>query len=370
MGCKTKMTALLIAAGTLLALAAAFAVRNDLWRGRADAASADGEQIVKIATEWYKSHFKDVSLSSPDATGGDIVINGAKAYRYRAQTTYKFDIVVSSSNETVMVCGICPVDVRKERMDAMREFAVRADFKMRESIATLYLDTNGVLRCRAAMPFDALLVDADEAMWKMAASVEEVLFNCEKAARRVCNGECTPSAAVGEVNEVSTLLDNCPCYKKWVDLYKDLPPVEDVVKRWFDRNEGYYEMHHDPCVTRFTGFWRIMDDYFFDTINYSVTIENGIIIGVCRCPVSLKSEELRSEVVAFVSDFNSRNVEVTLKTDLDEGKLSVQHAIPVSVLRRPRSDLRFQSAMSGITGAPEEALWGIKKDIEGMLGAK
>ena len=365
---KKGNAALAVIAG--LAVSVSMTALGNPRLGNADAAPVDRRQIVKIATEWYKGHFKDVSLSSPAASGADIVITGKKAYRHGAPGVYRFDVVVSPSNETIMVCGTCPIEVRKDRMDAVREFAVRVDFKMRESIATLYLDTNGTLRCRAAMPFDALLVDADEAMWKMVASVEEVLFNCEKAARRVCDGGCTPATAAGEVKEVSTLLDNCPCYRDWVDLYKDLPPVEDVVKRWFDKNQGYYEMHRDPCVTRFTGFWRIMDDHFFDTINYGVVIENGVARGICRCPVSLKGEDLRREIVAFVSGFNSRNVKVALKMDLDEGRLSVQHVLPVSVLRRPRSDTRLQAALSGITGIPEMSLWGIEKALEGMLGAK
>ena len=286
----------------------------------------DKEQIARIATEWYKSHFKNISLSMPTAVGDDVLITGEKAYQHEAQRSYRFKVSISSSNETIMVCGVCPLGIGREHLDAMREFAVRADFKMRESIATLYLDANGDLRCKATMPFDALLVDPDEAMWLMAGSVEKKMSSCEKAARLVCDRGVSPSTAIREIGEGTALPGNCPCQRKWVDIYKGLPPVEDVVKRWFDEEQGYYEMHHAGSDTKFSGVWRYENG---DAMGYSVEIGHKILSSSCRNPINFLNENRRdNEMCEFISRFNEINNNVSIIMDFDKGEMFFRHSMP------------------------------------------
>ena len=349
----------------LLALAAVFGCSRN---GNPDAAPADGQQIVKIATEWYKSHFKDLSLLETSSIGDDIVITGEKVYQHGAPRSYRFEVLISSSNETIMVCGVCPMGVGREHVNAMREFAVRADCKLRESIATLYLDATGDLRCRATMPFDALLVDPDEAMWLMVGSVEAKLSSCEKAARPVCDRGSTPFAAVNEIGEYAAALSNCPCYRKWVDIYKGLPPVEDVVKRWFDEEGGYYEMHHAGSDTKFSGVWRFENG---DAMGYRVEIGHQILSGSCRNPINFLYENTRTdEMCEFISRFNEESKDVSIIMDFDKGNMFFQHSMPVSVLRRPRTKERLQKTLSDITGVVYDAYWRTKKDVELIISVR
>ena len=336
--------------------------------GESTATHTDGQQIARMATEWYKSHFKNISLSKPIAIGYNIEITGEKAYQRDASGSYRFEVLISSSNETIMVCGVCPFGVGMEHRDAIREFAVRADCKMRESIATLYLDAKGDLRCRAVMPFDALLVDPDEAMWLMVGSVEEKLSGCEKAARLVCNGNTTLSTTISEIGDGVALLGNCPCHRKWVDIYKGLPPVEDVVKRWFDEEQGYYEMHHAGSDTRFSGVWRYEDG---DAMGYSVEVGHQILSSSCRNPINFLNENRRDEEMCeFISSFNERSNDVSIIMDFDKGEMFFRHSIPVSVLRLPRTKERLKKNLSDITGVICDAYWRTKKDVGLIIGAR
>lgn len=349
-------------------IAASFPLTGCSKRGESAAVRAEGRQVARVATEWYKSHFKDMSLLEPASIGDDILITGEKAYQRGAPRRYRFEASISSTNETIMVCGICPIDVGVERLGTLREFAVRADCRMRESIATLYLDAKGDLRCRATMPFDALLVDPDEAMWLMVGSVEEKLSSCEKAARRVCAGGCSLSAAISEIGEVSAIPDNCPCHRKGVDIYKGLPPAEDVVKRWFDEEQGYYEMRHAGSDTKFSGVWRYEDG---EAMGYGVEIGHQVLTSWCRNPINFLNENRRDdEMCEFISRFNERSNNVSIIMDFDKGDMFFRHSMPVSVLRIPRTKERLGKTLSGITGVVCDAYWGTLKDIGLIIGAR
>ena len=361
-------TVIAMFAGVLLGSSVTIAVRSLPLRGVPKVAPANKCQIVNIATEWYKSHFKGISLSMPTAVGDDVVVTGEKAYHREDTLRYRFEVVISSSNETIRVCGICPIDVGRERLGALREFAVRAACKMRESIATLYLDAKGALRCRATMPFDALLVDSDEAMWLMVGSVEEKLSNCEKAARRVCNDGLSPSAAVGEFDEIAAVPGNCPCYRAWVDIYKGHPRTEDIVKKWFDEEGGYYEMHHAGSDTKFSSVWRFEDG---DAMGYGIEIGHQVLTSWCRNPIKFLYENSRDdEMCEFISRFNERNNSVSIIMDFDKGEMFFRHSMPVSVLRLPRTKERLQKTLSDITGVVYDAYWRTLKDIGLIIGAR
>ena len=349
----------------LLVLAVVFGY---FWNGNPDTLPADGQQIARMATEWYKSHFKEMSLSAPVSIGDDILITGEKVYQHGAPRSYRFEVSISPSNETIMVCGICPIDVDGERLGTLREFAVRADCKMRESIATLYLDAKGALRCRATMPFDALLVDLDEAMWLMVGSVEAKLSSCEKAARSVCDGGRTPSAAINEIGEYAAALSNCPCYRKWVDIYKGLPPVEDVVKRWFDEEQSYYEMFHAGSDTKFSGVWRLDEGA---AMGFGVEIGHQVLKSWCRNPINFLNENRRDdEMCEFISKFNERNNNVAIVMDFDKGNMFFQYSIPISVLRLPRTKERLQATLSDITGVICGAYWRTEEEVGLIIGAR
>ena len=336
--------------------------------GESAAVQTDGRQVAKMATEWCKSHFKNISLSMPTAVGDDILITGEKAYQREAPRRYRFEVSILSSNETIMVCGICPIEVGGERLGKLREFAVRADCKMRESIATLYLDATGSLRCRATMPFDALLVDPDEAMWLMVGSVEAKLSSCEKAARRACDGGVSLSMAISEIDENAAALSNCPCYREWVDLYKEHPRTEDVVKRWFDEEAGYYEMHHAGSDTKFSGVWRFENG---DAMGYGVEIGHQVLTSWCRNPINFLYENRRDdEMCEFISRFNERSNDVSIIMDFDKGEMFFRHSMPVSVLRLPRTKERLQKTLSGITGVVYDAYWRTWKDVGSIIGAR
>lgn len=333
-------------------------------------------QIAKIATEWFINHYQNVKLRNLVETDEGTVISGEVVYRDGMISSYGLEIFVCPSNEIIVVRGTCPVKIRQERIAAMREFAVRADFKMRESIATLYFDEEGSLRCRASMPFDALLIDVEEAMWMLAASIESKLLSCEGAARRVCEEECSPTVAVGDIKEFHLLTEDylhkssCACEPSRFISYEGLPPVEDVVKQWFDKEQGYYEMHHDPCTTQFTGFWRYMGDDYFDSVSYRVDIVNRTLICMCRCPLSLQGDGGHDEIVGLVADFNARHHKASLKMDLDAGHLTTQYEMPVSLLRRPRSQACFRSAVTDMTSVPDKALVEIYEKLQWILSAK
>ena len=203
------------------------------------------------------------------------------------------EIVACQTNETLVVRGTCPVKVRKDRIADMREFVVRADFKTRESIATLYLDAEGRLRCRASMPFDALLIDAEEAMWMLAASVESKILSCEG-----------------------------------------------------------------------------MDDDYFDMVCYRVDIATRTLVGMCHCPLSLQGDGGHDGIVGLVLDFNLRDDRASLKMDLDAGHLTTQYGMPVSLLRRPRSQSRFRAVATDMTGVPDRALVETYGKLQWILGAK
>ena len=336
--------------------------------GEPAAAQTDGRQIARIATEWYKSHFKDMSSLEHASIGDDILITGEKVYQREAPRRYRFEVSISPSNETIMVCGICPIDVGGERLGTLREFAVRADYKIRESIATLYLDAKGALRCRATMSYDALLIDLDEAMWLMVGSVEEKLSRCEMAARRVCDGGCSLSTVVAEIGEVAAVLGNCPCYRKWVDIYKGQPPVEDVVKRWFDAEEGYYEMYHAGSDTKFSGVWRYENG---EAMGYGVEIGHHVLKSWCRNPINFLNENRRDdEMCEFISRFNERSRSVSIIMDFDKGNMFFQHSMPVSVLRLPRTKERLDRTLADITGVICDAYWRKRKAIELIIGAR
>ena len=350
---------------SLLALAAVFGCSRN---GNPDTAPADGRQIARVATEWYKSHFKEMSLSTPASMGGDILITGEKVYQREAPRRYRFEVSISPSNETIMVCGICPIEVGGERLGDLREFAVRADCKLRESISTLYWDGKGALRCRATMPFDALLIDLDEAMWLMVGSVEEKLSRCEMAARRVCDGGCSLSTVVAEIGEVAAVLGNCPCYRKWVDIYKGQPPVEDVVKRWFDAEEGYYEMYHAGSDTKFSGVWRYDDGM---AMGYGVEMGHQVLKSWCRNPINFLNENRRDdEMCEFISRFNERSRNVSIIMDFDKGKMFFQQSMPISVLRLPRTKERLKKNLFDITGVICDAYWRTRKEVGLIIGAR
>ena len=352
------------------------AIRSFPQREIPKAEPEDKCQVAKIVTEWLKSHYQNVKLRNPVATDNGMVISGEVAYRDGVFSSYGLEIVICPSSETVVVHGTCPVKVRKERIAAMREFAVRADFKMRESVATLYLDAEGSLRCRASMPFDALSIDAEESMWMLAASIESKLLSCESAAKRVCDEECSPTEAVGDIKEFQLLTEDylhkssCECEPRRFASYEGLPPVEDVVKQWFDKEQGYYEMHRDPCTTQFTGFWRYMGDDYFDSVSYRVDIANRTLICMCRCPLSLQGDGGHDEIVGLVSDFNSRHDRASLKMDLDAGRLTTQYEMPVSLFRRPRSQARFRTVAADMTSVPDKALVEIYEKLQWILSAK
>lgn len=369
-------TVMAVVAGVALGAAMTIATRSLPRWGMPEAAPADKCQIAKIATDWFRGHCQNVELPEPAMLGDGIAISGKIAYRKGLFRSYGLEIAVCPSNETVVIRGTCPIEVKDERMAEMREFAVRADFKTRESIATLYLDADGRLRCRTSMPFDALLIDSEEAMWMMAASLESKILACERAARLVCAGDCSPTVAVGDIKEFCLLaedsLDNgsYKCVPDGFAVYDGLPPVEDAVKSWFDREQGYYEMHRDPCMTRFTGFWRYFDDDYFDTVCYRVDIYRRILVGVCDCPVSMHGNEGNGEVAELASAFNSRHDRASLKVDLDAGRLTTQCEMPVSVLRRPRSQSRFRAVAGDITGIPDSALVEIYDKLQLIMSAK
>ena len=349
-------------------IAVSFSLTGCSRSGESAAAQADGRQVARIATEWYKSHFKNISLSLTTAVGNDILITGEKVYQHEVPRSYRFEVSISPSNETIMVCGICPIDVGGERLGTLREFAVRADYKIRESIATLYLDAKGALRCRATMPFDALLVDPDEAMWLMVGSVEAKLSSCEKAARPVCDGGVSLSAAISEINENAAALNNCPCYRKWVDIYKGRPRTEDVVKRWFDEEAGYYEMHHAGSDTKFSGVWRFEDG---DAMGYGVEIGHQVLTSWCRNPIKFLYENRRdNEMCEFISRFNERSNDVSIIMDFDKGEMFFRHSMPVSVLRLPRTKERLRKTLTDITGAVYDAYWRTWKDVGSIIGAR
>ena len=348
--------------GVVLGASLTTAIRSLPQREMPKAEPADKCQIAKIATEWFNRNYQNVELRNTVVKDGGMVISGVVVYRDGMFNSYGLEIAVCPSNETIVVRGTCPIEVQTNRMVMMRELAVRADFKMRESIATLYLDAEGRLRCRASMPFDALLIDAEEAMWMLAASIESKLLACEGAARRVCAGECSPTEAAGDVKEFQLLtedyLRNSSCVyepNRFIS-YEGLPPVEDVVKQWFDKEQGYYEMHRDPCTTQFTGFWRYAGDDYFDSVSYRVDIASRTLVGICRCPLSLKGDDGCCELVELVSDYNSRHDRGSLKMDLDAGRLTTQYEMPVSVLRRPRSQPRFRVVADDMTSVPDKAL--------------
>ena len=337
---------------------------------------ADKSQIAKTATEWFKSHYQNIELHSPVIQDDGLVISGTVAYRDGMFSSYGLEVVVSPSSERLVVRGMCPVKIRKERIAAMREFAVRADFKMHESIATLYLDAEGSLHCRASMPFDALLIDVEEAMWMLAASIESKLLSCEGAAKRVCDEVCSPTEAVGDIQEFQLLTEDylhkssCECEPSRFASYEGLPPVEDVVKQWFDKEESYYEMHRDPCTTQFTGFWRYMGDDYFESVSYRVDIANRTLICMCRCPLSLQGDGGHDDIVGLVSDFNARHDKASLKMDLDAGRLTTQYEMPVSLLRRPRSQSRFRTVAADMTSVPNKALVESCEKLKWILSAK
>jgi len=352
------------------------AIRSFPRREMPKAEPVDKCQAAKIATEWFKNHYQNVKLRNPVVTDDGTVISGEVVYRDGVFSSYGLEIVISPSNETVVVRGTCPVEIRKERIADMREFAVRADYKMRESIATLYFDAEGSLRCRASMPFDALLIDVEEAMWMLAASIESKLLSCEGAAKRVCDEECSPTVAVGDIKEFHLFTEDylrnssCEYDSGRFAAYEGLPPVEDVVKQWFDKEQGYYEMHRDPCTTCFSGFWRYMDDDYFDMVCYRVDIANRTLVCVCHCPLSLQGDGGNDEIVGLVSDFNSRHDMASLKMDLDAGHLTTQYEMPVSLLRRPRSQARFRTVAIDMTSLPDKALVDIYEKLQWILSAK
>ena len=372
---RTKIV-IAVFAGVVLGASMVMVVRSPSQREMPEAVPADKLRIAKIATEWFKGHYKNVELSRQVAADGGIVISGEVAYRGGMFSSYGLEIMVGHSNEIIVVRGTCPVKIREERIAAVREFAVRADFKMRESIATLYLDAEGSLCCRASMPFDALLIDAEEAMWMLAASIESKLLSCEGAAKRVCAGECSPTVAAVDIREFQLLTEDylhnssCECEPSRFTSYERLPPVEDVVKQWFDKEEGYYEMHRDPCTTQFTGFWRYMGDDYFDSVSYRVDIANRTLICMCRCPLSLQGDGGHDEIVGMVSDFNSGHERSSLKMDLDAGRLTTQYEMPVSLLRRPRSQARFRTVATDMTNVPDKALVEVYEKIQWILSAK
>ena len=352
------------------------AIRSFPQREMPKAEPVDKCQVAKIATEWFKNHYQNVKLRNPVVTDDGTVISGEVVYRDGMFSPYGLEIVICPSNEIIVVRGTCPVEIRKGRIADMREFAVRADFKMRESIATLYFDAEGSLRCRASMPFDALLIDVEEAMWMLAASIESKLLSCEGAAKRVCDEECSPTVAVGDIKEFHLLTEDylrnssCEYDSGRFAAYEGLPPVEDVVKQWFDKEQGYYEMHRDPCTTRFSGFWRYMDDDYFDMVCYRVDIATRTLVGMCHCPLSLQGDGGHDEIVGLVSDFNSRHDRASLKMDLDAGRLTTQYEMPVSLLRRPRSQARFRNVATDMTSLPDKALVEIYEKLQWILVAK
>lgn len=369
-------TVIAMFAGVVLGASMMVAVRKLPQWNVAEVAPADECQVAKIATEWFKGHYQNAALSKPVATDVGIVISGEVVYRDGMFSSYGLEIAVYPSNETIVVRGTCPIEIQKDRMAMMREFVVRADFKLRKSIATLYLDADGRLRCRASVPFDALLIDANETMWMLAASIEGKLLACEGAARQVCAGERSPAAAAGGITEFHLLtgdyLHNGSCGREpsRIATYDGLPPVEDVVKQWFDKEEGYYEMHRDPCATRFTGFWRYAGHDYFDSVCYRVDIVNRTLIGMCHCPLSLGGEGGCDEIIGLVSDFNSKHDKGSVKMDLDAWHLTTQHEMPVSVLRRPRAEVRFRTVAEDITGVPSKVLMDIYEQLQWILSAK
>lgn len=362
--------------GVVLGASMTVAVRSLSQRKMPEVETVDKCRIAQIASEWFKSRYQNVKLSESVVNGGGVFVSGEVSYPRGVFGTYGLEIFACQTDETIVVRGTCPIEIDKDHMALMRELAVRADFKTRESIATLYLDAGGRLRCRASMPFDALLIDAEESMWMLAASIEGKLLACESAAKRVCEGECSPAEAACGIKEFQLLTadylhdGSCEYETSRFSAYEGLPPVEDVVKRWFDSEQGYYEMHRDPCTTRFSGFWRYMGDDYFDMVCYRVDIANRTLIGMCHCPLSLQGDDGHDEIVGLVSDFNSRHDRASLKMDLDAGHLATQYEMPVSVLRRPRSQARFGAAAADMTGVPDNALVEIYEKLQWILSAK
>jgi hypothetical protein len=156
---------------------------------------------------------------------------------------------------------------------------------------------------------------------------------------RVCHGGCSPSAAVSEIGEAADVPGNCPCHREWVDVYKGLPPTEDVVKRWFDEEEGYYEMQHAGSHTKFSGVWRCeVGDGRFVAMGYEVEIGHQVLSSSCRNPINFLYENRRDdEMCEFMSGFNERNSNVAIIMDFDKGDMFFRHSMPISVLRLPRT---------------------------------
>ncbi len=273
-----------------------------------------------------------------------------------------FDIVMklSQSNEMVVVQGISTNVVGKGDVTVMREFVTRADYAMRESMATLYLSKDGSLRCRAVASFGAMLAEFDSTMSFVVGAVVRKLAAGLEGAQLVCSHGVSPLDAVTGIAEDGAGDFDAP--------YAEFDDVLLLVKEWF--SHGYYEMSRFPCQAKLSATSHYDVTSGFDYIRHCVKIGSWVS-AECQHPIDFSCECWRpDEWFAFISDYNARQDKLALQMDVENRRAFFLYALPISSLRHPRSQERLDEIEDDLLSLPERAVWDTTNDIYRIISVR
>lgn len=345
-----------LAVGAVAVFGAFLIVRP--WILRPEQSDASGE-VCDLTVGWLKDHVR----VTDEARGW----SGSNLY-YRAKIDgmgefkggFGLLLKISPSNETVCVQGISLRPVDKKHIAALRELVVRSDCAAGDSMAILYLDGGGSLRCRSYAPFESIRADVDATLSLVVGAITEKLGRGERGLELVCKEGVSPSNATERVmTGFDDRFDRSP---------NGFDDVLMIVKKWFDG--GYFEMSMTPSQARFSAFSRYDESGNYAVINYSVRIGSWVL-AECQHYIDFSYECWRpDEWFAFINDYNSRQDKVALQMDVNTRRAHFQCALPISALRLSRTKERLEAMASDMMTLPERQVWATIKDINRIISVR
>ncbi len=311
-------------------------------------AKNDAEAIVRSITEWLEPYQGNLAIATKQVDGMTHV-HGTYGVLPSIFNRINISFVVDPEAKDVLCYGYLPTYVPEERRKAMTEFIFRGEWKYGISTASIILDDEGNVMCKAWMPFESFKSQPKEAKWYLMGAVVNKLVSFSEGVASVAAGGNPANEAANVRRRHLSAIGGLGEPKEFARSAK--AETKTVIERCFDKDAQITVDHGgNPWMRELAGrdddaedgarvgiinahFEDVIRDMGgrYDVLPYSLVVKDGIVWNICKVPDAVP--DMAIDKTAEWAMRTNQGLKCSLfSVDFDTGKVWSHYAVPVSVL--------------------------------------